>query len=338
MFPKSPLEELESVLRELNSTTVGRRAFLASVPLLMAACATAPKHRTREGDNTGQEAALTVAEEKKLTQEVLPKMRQEYPPVQDAELQNYIGSLGNRLVRANGLEGNPYNYSFTAVDVGYVNAFALPAGTVMVTAPLIAMADTEAELMGVIGHEVGHVKSRHTAERMFVAKKEQSSSWKYAAGGGLLGGALGFGIGKLLCPPKDKKCLTKAAAYGAAAGVGGGLLVQKFAFMANSREDEMEADRVGFRTAVASGYSKDHVGAFYTKLLAMERERKAKGGGTFAAFSDAMSTHPPSQERVNQMQAMSSQEPGKQNAIVSTKAFDQARIVARRIQQRHTKG
>ncbi len=217
---KNPLEELETILKKLNSTSVGRRAFLASLPLLMAACASAPRHRGREGDNTGQAAALTVNEEKKLTREVLPKMQKEYPPVQDPQLQTYIAGLGNRLIRANRLAGNPYNYSFTVVDVGYVNAFALPAGTIMVTAPLIAMADTEAELLGVLGHEVGHVKARHTAERMYIAKKEQSKSWKYAAGGGLLGGLLGFGVGKFTCPPKDKKCLAKAAAYGAAAGAG----------------------------------------------------------------------------------------------------------------------
>ncbi len=334
MDEKNALEKLEATLIELNSTKVGRRAFLASLPLLMAACASAPQHRKREGDNTGQAAALTVNEEKKLTQEVLPKMKKEYPPIRDQQLQTYVASLGNRLVRANGLAGNPYDYSFTVVDVNYVNAFALPAGTIMVTAPLIAMADTEAELIGVIGHEVGHVKARHTAERMFVAKKEQSKSWKYAAGGGLLGGLLGFGIGKLACPPKDKKCLTRAAAYGAAAGAGGGLLIQKFAFMANSREDEMEADRIGFRTAVNTGYSKDHVGSFYAKLLAMEKQRKAKGSNVFGAFTDAMSTHPPSQERVNQMAAMAAEAPRKRNAKVSSREFDMAKAKARRYQKR----
>jgi len=198
-----------------------------------------------------------------------------------------------------------------------VNAFALPAGTIMVTAPLMEMADSEAELVGVIGHEVGHVQARHTAERMYQAKRAESKSWMYAVGGGLLGGAVGYGLGKALCKKNDKKCQERALQYGAAAGVGGGLLVQKYAFMANSREDEMEADRIGFRTAVRAGYDKGHVGRFYNKLYAMEQRSKGRGNGLTRALTDALSTHPPSKERVQQMNQMASQEraaPGRVNS------------------------
>ena len=66
------LQELDAVLKQLNSTNMGRRAFLASVPLLLAACASTEKTRYREGDNTGQASALTVNEEKNMTAEVLP--------------------------------------------------------------------------------------------------------------------------------------------------------------------------------------------------------------------------------------------------------------------------
>ena len=118
-----------------------------------------------------------------------------------------------------------------------------------VTAPLLAMADSEAELAGVIGHEIGHIQARHTAERMFVQKKSQNKSLLYSIGGAALGGLLGAGIGKLTCRQQDRECLKRAATYGAMAGAGGGLLITKYKFMANSREDEMEADRIGFRTA-----------------------------------------------------------------------------------------
>ncbi|MCB0379367.1 MAG: M48 family metalloprotease [Bdellovibrionales bacterium] len=307
--PEYYLEKMEEALKELISTGTGRRAFLQATPLLLAACASAPKTRYREGDNSGQASALTVAEERKMTAELLPKMKKDYPPLKDAQMQRYISGLGNKIVRANGLQGNPYNYSFTVVDVNYVNAFALPAGTVFVTAPLIAMADSEAELAGVVGHEIGHIKARHSAERMHHAQQEQGKSWMYMLGGGLVGAGVGFGLGKLICPPKDNACLAKAATYGAGAGVGGGLLVQKYKFMANSREDEMEADRIGFKTSTAAGYDKDHVGRFYSKLLKMEEQRQ-KGGKILASFADAMSTHPPSQERVKQMNEMASQAHG----------------------------
>ncbi len=300
------LNELEKTLKELTSTQSGRRSFLKAMPLLLAACSSAPKTRYREGDNTGQASSLSVADEKKMTSEVLPQMRKDYPPLKDSQTQNYIRGLGQKIVKQNNLEGRPYNYNFTVVDVNYVNAFALPAGTIFVTTPLLAMAESEAELAGVIGHEVGHVKARHSAERIHAAKQAQKKSWLYALGGGLAGAVVGFGVGQLVCPPRDKECIARAATYGGAAGVGGGLLIQKYGFMANSREDEMEADRIGFRTSTRAGYDKNHVGRFYSKLLQMEKERK-RGGGILASFADALSTHPPSQERVNQMNEMAAQ-------------------------------
>ncbi len=324
--------ELEKNLQELTRTPMGRRAFLQAVPLLLAsACASKTADRRREGNNAGQKA-LTVEEERKLTKEALPQMSKEYPAIPNPELQQYLNEIGQKIVRANQLHNNPYAYTFTAVDVNYVNAFALPAGTVMVTAPLITMAETEAELAGVVGHEIGHIKARHTAERMVRAKQDQKKMMVWGAVGGVLGGAAGYGLGRALCKPKDQECLQRAALYGAAAGAGGGLLIQKYAFMANSREDEMEADRIGFRTTVAAGYDKDHVGTFYAKLLEMEKQAKAsKGGNAFlASLTDAMSTHPPSAERVKQMQQMAGETPARPGAVVSSTRFEQMKKVAAR--------
>lgn len=323
------LQQLDHYLKNLIGTSIGRRNFLISLPFLLSSCATKMgSDRHREGDNAGQEAALTVDEERQMTAEVLPQMQKDYPPIQDPFLQTYISSLGNNIVTRNGPQGNPYQYNFTIVGVPYINAFALPAGTVFVTAPLLASAETEAELAGVVGHEIGHIKARHTAERMAQAKNSQKKSILYSIGGGLLGGAAGFAVGKMLCPPKDTKCLVKASGLGLAAGAGGALLIQKYAFMANSREDEMEADRIGFRTSVAAGYSKDHVGTFYAKLLKMEEDREKNNNPIMATFADAMSTHPPSRERVQQMQQMSSEAPQSADAKVTSADFDKARALA----------
>lgn len=329
------LEELDLLLREWTQTSVGRRAFLAGLPFLLSACASTPEHRQREGDNSGQETQMTVEDERRLTNEALQEMRKDYPPVRNPQLQSYISNLGMKIARANNLESQPYNYNFTVVDVGMVNAFALPAGTVFVTAPLIQMADSEAELAGVVGHEIGHIKARHTAERMEKAKREQGKQWLYGAGGGLLGGVLGFGIGKLTCPKDDNECLTKATGLGAAAGVGGGLLIQKYGFMANSREDEMEADRIGFRTAVNAGFHKEHVGLFYEKLLRMEQQSKKSDIPILSSVTDAMSTHPPSQERVHQMKQMSAEQRQTSAATVSSAGFVEIkRLVADHLQSK----
>lgn len=330
----STVSAFEKVLKELIETPSGRRLFLSSIPFLLASCATGEKTRFREGSNQGQAAALTVEEEQKMTQHVLPEMKKDYPRLRDDSMQSYVSQIGRKIASANQLEGKPYNYNFTVVDIGMVNAFALPAGTVFVTAPLIAMADSEAELAGVIGHEIGHIQARHTAERIYAQQKSQNT-W-FAVGGGILGGVLGYGAGKMLCKPQDKKCLQNAALIGVGAGAGGVLLIQKYQFMANSREDEMEADRIGFRTSVRAGYDPIHVGLFYEKLLKLEEQGKAKGNPVLASLADAMSTHPPSRERVAQMQQLAQEQ--KKTGVITTDEFTVMREKARMIAKRSMKG
>jgi predicted Zn-dependent protease len=332
MEKQESLKSLDVVLREWTSTRMGRRAFLASIPGLMAACAT-EQHRNREGNLKGDETSLSFQDEEQLAQEALPQMMQDYPPVGNPALQTYLNNLGRKIVLANNLQENPYKYKFTAVDVEYPNAFALPAGTIFVTTPLIAMTESEAELAGVIGHEIGHVKARHSAIRMELAKKEQNKSLLYSIGGGVIGGAVGAGLGKLLCQQNDNQCREKAIRYGIVAGAGGGLLIQKYAFMANSREDEMEADRIGFRTSVQAGYDKDKVGLFYAKLLKIEELNKGKKDALMASLADAMSTHPPSKERVIQMEELAQATPSNPNAITSTLEYEKARSICAKIKK-----
>lgn len=321
------LEQIEKDLKQISSSPMGRRAFLAAMPFIVSGCALAPRKsadRYREGSNKGQKTSITVKDEQKMTQEYLPKMKKDYPAVRDQQLQNFISKVGDQVVRANGLHNNPYQYNFTLVQTPQVNAFALPAGTVFVTAPLLAMTSSEAELAGVIGHEIGHVKARHTAERMENAKKEQKNTLLYGAGGLLVGAGLGFGLAKLLCSAQDRECINRITKYGALAGGAGGLLISKYGFMMNSQEDEMEADRIGFKTSVTAGYDANEVGSFYSKLLKMEEKHKrSQGGGALASFADAMSTHPPSKERVKQMNQMAKRS-GKRG-VVSTESYHEAK-------------
>ena len=286
--------------------------------------------RYREGDNAGQKVDLTVDQEKQLTKEALTEMSKDYPQVKNQALQAYIERLGEKIVQANHLNNRPYTYNFTAVDSSQINAFALPAGRVFITAPIIAMADTEAEIAGVLGHEIGHVVARHTAERMYVAKKEQSKTWLFGGVGAVLGGTAGYFLGKSLCKEGDTACRAKYAVYGAGGGAVGGLMVQKYGFMKNSQEDELESDRVGFRYAVNTGYDKKYVGDFYAKLLKMEKESKKGQNALMSTFSDAMSSHPPSNARVKQAQEMQSliQENG---SIGSTEEFVRMKKIAQEI-------
>ena len=278
---------------------------LLLLSFFLASCSTTKtSDRYREGDNKGQVADLTVEQEKQLTKEALVEMKKDFPPVRSQELQNYIERLGQKIVQANKLHNAPYTYQFTAVDSAQVNAFALPAGSIFITAPIIAMADTEAEIAGVLGHEIGHVVARHTAERMYVAKKEQKKSILFGGLGAALGGTAGYFLGKKLCPPDDKECLAKVTLYGAGGGAVAGLMAQKYGFMKNSQEDELESDRVGFRYAVKAGYDKKYVGDFYSKLLALEKQSKKNQNAMMSSLADAMSSHPPSNSRVEQAEEM----------------------------------
>lgn len=294
---------------------------------LVVSCAPTNSSRYREGSNVGQETPLTVEDERRLTQEALPQMTKDYPAAGNRELQNYVSDLGMKIVRANHLEGNPYQYDFTVVDVVDVNAFALPAGKIFVTAPLIAMASNEAELAGVVSHEIGHVVARHSAERMYAMEKAQNKTWLYAAGGAVIGAALGYGVGRMLCAEGDTQCRAKAALLGGAVGAGGGVLAQKYTFLVNSREDEMEADRLGFRYAVGAGYDKDQVGKFYEKLLETEKKAGQGGVGVAKSLSDALSTHPPSEERVQQMRELAATSTAQQG-VVDSPEFSRAKRLA----------
>ncbi len=320
------LEALEKELIYLNKTPMGRRAFLNAVPFLLTACATVPQTRHREGDNTGQKSSLTVAQEQQMTKQHIADLRKQYPAVRSQAAQNYIQGLGQKIVSANNLRGKPYNYNFTLVEGKSINAFAMPAGEVMVTAPLLAAAESEAELAGVVGHEIGHVMARHTAERMEAQKKTQTKSLLYTIGGAVIGGLGGAVLAKSMCNKRSKNykdCLSRARNIGLMAGGGAGALISRYAFMAHSREDEMEADRISFRTAVKAGYHKDHVGRFYNKLLEMEQQAKAGGAGNpiSTIFGDALSTHPPSHQRVSQMQEMAAAQRASSGAQITSREF-----------------
>ncbi len=305
-----------------------KRIVVLTLLLLLSnlSCAPTNSSRYREGSNLGQETKLTVQDEERLTKEALPKMTKDFPAAENPDLQRYISHLGMKIVRANNLEGHPYHYSFTVVDVADVNAFAMPAGAVFVTAPLIALASNEAELAGVVAHEIGHVVARHAAERMYAMEKAQNKTWLYAAGGAVVGAAAGLGLGVLLCDKGDAACLAKAAAIGGVVGAGGGLLAQKYTFLVNSREDEMEADRIGFKYAVATGYDKNEVGKFYEKLLQIEKSGKG-GDGVVKSLSDALSTHPPNEERVKQMEELAAKSPDRK-AVINTPDFNRVKALA----------
>ncbi len=180
----------------------------------------------------------------------------------DARVADYVTWLGGRL--AANTESPTLGYTFTVLDSPVVNAFALPGGYVYISRGLMALAESEAELAGVLGHELGHVVARHGAQR---ASK--------ATVAGLLGGLLGGGISQSL----------------------GGLYLRGF-----SRDQELEADRLGVRYIKRAGYDPGAMSSFLAKMQANSRlEAKIVGVAPDRIDEfDIMSTHPRTAKRLRQ--------------------------------------
>ncbi len=183
------------------------------------------------------------------------------------ELQAYITSVGDRV--AVHTERPEVDYKFYLLDDPMVNAFALPGGYIYVTRGLVAQANSEAELAAVLGHEIGHVTGRHSAERY-------SRGVVTSLGTMVLSAAL------------DNASASQAL------GVGSNLFMKSY-----SRTQEHEADTLGIRYLARSGYNPRAMAAFLTALEAQtELERRIAGQGGSGQVPNWFSTHPVTGDRI----------------------------------------
>lgn len=188
----------------------------------------------------------------------------------DPEIGGWIATIGGRLVAAS---GSAEQYTFSVLDSPAVNAMALPGGYIYVTRGLLALANTEAEVAGVLAHEIGHVVARHTAHR-------HTSSVLANLGAGLLGALTGS---------------QGAAQLGQFLGAG---------FLAQySQGQEFEADLLGVRYMAAIGYNPraqaDLLSSLNRERDLQESVRGAKGNPLDGFFA----THPNTLERVQRAAA-----------------------------------
>jgi predicted Zn-dependent protease len=171
---------------------------------------------------------------------------------------DYLDRLGKRLAAV--APGAKYPYQFKCVNDSSINAFALPGGFLYINRGTIEAADNEAELAGVIGHEIGHVALRHGTNQ---ATKQYIAQVPLA----ILGGTLGSkSIGAI------------------AAQVGGGVLANCL-LLKYSRDDERQSDLMGTQILFDSGYDPNYVAQFFEKL--------GEGKGT-----DFFSSHPNPENRI----------------------------------------
>ena len=183
----------------------------------------------------------------------------------DPKLEAYITDLGNRLSQQTPRKNLPWQ--FHIVDDATVNAFALPGGPVFVTRGLLTHVGSEAELATVMGHECGHIAARHSANQI---SKQQVAQ-------------VGLGIGSVLSPTIGQ--------LGQVAGAGLQLLFLKY-----SRDDERQADWLGFGYAANIGYDSTQMVNLMKMLAGLTAE---SGGGKVPGY---LQTHPDPAERLVNVQ------------------------------------
>jgi predicted Zn-dependent protease len=237
----------------LRPLTVRLTACTALVAIAVA-CATNPVTGRREV------TLMSESQEIAIGQQVDVDIRREMGVYDDPELQRYVADLGRRLAAVSHRPGLPW--TFTVVDNAAINAFAAPGGYIYLTRGILAYMQDEAELVGVLGHEIGHVTARHAAQQ-----------YTRATGGTL--GLIALGI-----------FVPGARPFGDLASTGLGLL-----FLRYGREDELQSDRLGAEYAVAAGWDPHGVPRFL-QTLSRVSEMSERG------VPNWLSTHPEPGSRV----------------------------------------
>lgn len=247
--------------RQYNSGNMSlrHRGRLLTGALAITACAVNPA--------TGRRQLMLVSEGQEITmgREADPEVVGQFGLYPDSVLQRYVAGLGDRLALL--AERPALPWTFRVVDDPIVNAFALPGGFIYVTRGIMAYFNSEAELVAVLGHEIGHVTARHSAQQLSQQQLAQVS----------------LVAGMVLAPELQD--------FAGLAQAGLGLLFLKF-----SRDDEREADDLGLRYMTAARYDAREMPNVFAMLA---RVSQGSGGGRAPAW---LSTHPDPADRQARIQ------------------------------------
>ena len=203
---------------------------------------------------------ISDEDEQRLGEAVSERIRQRYGVVQDPAVHRYVTLVGTVLAQASSRPGLPWR--FIVLDTDGVNALAAPGGYIHVTRGALSLLRSEAELAGVLGHEIEHVTEKHTMKAIQKSKAIQMGADETLAGNSALFSQL-----------VDRASEMVMAGFG--------------------RNEELEADRNGVVLAAAAGYAPGGLGAFLRTI--MERNKAAtERQGLFAS-------HPEMQERLDKL-------------------------------------
>jgi predicted Zn-dependent protease len=210
-------------------------------------------------------ACVSPAREAQLGDEAAQQVEEQMGLVQDSVPLGYVQAIGNRLAAVSDRPEGPW--SFQIADQPEPNAFALPGGHVYVTRGLLALVNSEDELAGVIGHEIGHVTARHSAKRM--------SAGVLTAPVSIASAIASAGVG-IVSPTLAN------VVQGTGSLVTGGLVLAPY-----GRSQENEADQIGQRLAAKAGYDAAGIATFM-RTLKREGELRTSEKRRF----HIMDTHP----------------------------------------------
>jgi predicted Zn-dependent protease len=236
--------------------TIKGFVLIAMVGLLVltASCATDPV--------SGRPTLMLLSEDKEIQmgRQTDQQVVRQYGLYKDAELAAYIEDFGRRLAKVSHRPGLSYN--FKVLDAAVVNAFAVPGGYVYMTRGILAHLNSEAELAGVMGHEIGHITARHSAEQYSKAMLAN----------------IGLAAGMILAPSLQ--------GLGSVAQLGVSALFLKF-----SRDNEREADSLGVEYANRVGYDGGQMADFFETL------ERLNPGSDRTGLPAWFSTHPNPEDR-----------------------------------------
>jgi predicted Zn-dependent protease len=205
--------------------------------------------------------SYTVEQDIEIGRQLSAEADKQVPLANNRDLQNYVTTLGQRLARQP--EGGSYPYTFKMINDPQINAFALPGGPVYLNSGIVMNADNEAQVAGVLAHEISHVALRHGTNQ---ASKAQLFDILGQIGASVLG---------------DRGAVAQIGQLGLGVGLSAVLL-------SYSRAAESEADALGARIMSGAGYNPVEMARFFEKL-------EEGGGGGAVEF---LSSHPSPGNRV----------------------------------------
>ena len=242
----------------MNRTDSGTRFrhFAFAMTAVLVACATNPVTGKREL------SFVSESDEIAMGQEGAKQTIASIGLVNDSALQRYVGNLGMAMARASERPNIPWQVN--VIDDPIVNAFAMPGGPVFITRGILAHMNSEAQLVSVLGHEIGHITAKHSVQQM---SQQQL-------------GQIGLVAAMIVQPG--------LAQFGELASQGLGVLFLKF-----GRGAESQSDELGFKYMVQQGYDPSEMAEMFKTL-----ERLSAGGDQSGRIPEWLSTHPDPGNRV----------------------------------------